>query len=831
MEPEITLEYVDQIVARCGRDRTAVIPILQAVHKQYRYLPEAALRRVCAITEITPATIESVATFFPQFRWRPAGKHTICLCDGTACHLKGAPAVYDEILKELGIGEDEDTGKDGTFTIQKVRCLGCCTLAPAVQIDGVTYGHVSADTVPGMLDDFLAHSVPTRQPIRTADRLDSVTDAEIRIGLGSCCVAGGSERIRSALDETLAAFDLNVRVKHVSCVGMCHQTPLMEVVIAGQVPRTYAKVQPEDVASLVLAHFPPRRAAGRVRAATAKWLERIYTGYGNDPIRRYAIDPAHAPVSTFLSAQRRIATEYCGEIDPTDLEEYLQRGGFRALRRCLDSGDTILNSCQRTAKIAGNHESSMMSPELCPEFIIEEIRSSGLRGRGGAGFATARKWEEVRRAVGAPKSAAGRQEAASAYVICNGDEGDPGAFMDRMMLESYPFRVIEGMLIASVAVGAHQGIFYIRAEYPLAVTRVTTAIEKCRKAGILGERVMGSPHAFDVEVREGAGAFVCGEETALIAALEGRRPTPRYRPPYPAREGLHGAPTLVNNVETLALVPWIIRHGADAFKELGTAASKGTKVFALAGKVQRGGLIEVPMGTTIRQIVEDIGGGVAAGRTFKAVQVGGPSGGCLPEKLADLPVDYETLTEAGAMMGSGGLVVLDDRDCIVEVSRYFLSFTQLESCGKCTPCRVGTKQMLEILARLCEGAGTKGDLDHLRRLAGTVKQHSLCGLGRTAPNPVLTSLAYFREEFEAHVEGRCPAHKCKALITYTITRDCIGCTKCAQRCPADAIRMAPYDVHEIDPAKCVRCGACHEVCPVHAVKSAAGRQEAASEVE
>ena len=831
MEPEITLEYVDQIVARCGRDRTAVIPILQAVHKQYRYLPEAALRRVCAITEITPATIESVATFFPQFRWRPAGKHTICLCDGTACHLKGAPAVYDEILKELGIGEDEDTGKDGTFTIQKVRCLGCCTLAPAVQIDGVTYGHVSADTVPGMLDDFLAHSVPTRQPIRTADRLDSVTDAEIRIGLGSCCVAGGSERIRSALDETLAAFDLNVRVKHVSCVGMCHQTPLMEVVIAGQVPRTYAKVQPEDVASLVLAHFPPRRAAGRVRAATAKWLERIYTGDGNDPIRRYAIDPAHAPVSTFLSAQRRIATEYCGEIDPTDLEEYLQRGGFRALRRCLDSGDTILNSCQRTAEIAGNHESSMMSPELCPEFIIEEIRSSGLRGRGGAGFATARKWEEVRRAVGAPKSAAGRQEAASAYVICNGDEGDPGAFMDRMMLESYPFRVIEGMLIASVAVGAHQGIFYIRAEYPLAVTRVTTAIEKCRKAGILGERVMGSPHAFDVEVREGAGAFVCGEETALIAALEGRRPTPRYRPPYPAREGLHGAPTLVNNVETLALVPWIIRHGADAFKELGTAASKGTKVFALAGKVQRGGLIEVPMGTTIRQIVEDIGGGVAAGRTFKAVQVGGPSGGCLPEKLADLPVDYETLTEAGAMMGSGGLVVLDDRDCIVEVSRYFLSFTQLESCGKCTPCRVGTKQMLEILARLCEGAGTKGDLDHLRRLAGTVKQHSLCGLGRTAPNPVLTSLAYFREEFEAHVEGRCPGHKCKALITYTITRDCIGCTKCAQRCPADAIRMAPYDVHEIDPAKCVRCGACHEVCPVHAVKSAAGRQEAASEVE
>jgi len=820
MEPEITLEYVDEIVARCGRDRTAVIPILQAVHKQYRYLPEAALRRVCAITEITPATIESVATFFPQFRWRPAGKHTICLCDGTACHLKGAPAVYDEILKELGIGEDEDTDKDGTFTIQKVRCLGCCTLAPAVQIDGVTYGHVSADTVPGILDDFLLQSNRARPSPLAAGETACATDAEIRIGLGSCCVAGGSEQIRRALDETLTAFDLNVRVKHVSCVGMCYQTPLMEVVIAGQVPRTYAKVQPEDVASLVLAHFPPRRAAGRVRAATAKWLDRIYTGDGNDPIRRYAIDPAHAPVSTFLSAQRRIATEYCGEIDPTDIEEYLQRDGFRALKHCLNSsansGDIIPNSCQRTAEIPGNHGSSVMSPES----IIEEIRSSGLRGRGGAGFATAQKWEEARRAVGEPK-----------YVICNGDEGDPGAFMDRMMLESYPFRVIEGMLIASVAVGAHQGIFYIRAEYPLAVTRVTAAIEKCRKAGILGERVMGTPHAFDMEVWEGAGAFVCGEETALIAALEGRRPTPRYRPPYPAEAGLHGAPTLVNNVETFALVPWIIRHGADAFKELGTASSKGTKVFALAGKVQRGGLIEVPMGTTIRQIVEDIGGGVAAGRTFKAVQVGGPSGGCLPEKLADLPVDYETLTEAGAMMGSGGLVVLDDTDCIVDVSRYFLSFTQLESCGKCTPCRVGTKQMLEILARMCEGEGKRDDLDHLYRLAHTVKQHSLCGLGRTAPNPVLTSLVYFREEFEAHVEGRCPAHKCKALITYSITQDCIGCTKCAQRCPAEAIRMAPYDVHEIDPAKCVRCGTCFAVCPVHAVKSAAGRKEAASEVE
>jgi NADH-quinone oxidoreductase subunit F len=810
MNPEIKLEYVDEIVERCGRDRTAVVPVLQALQKQYRYLPKAALRRVCEISEITPATIESVATFFPQFRRKPAGKHTLCVCDGTACHLKGAPGVYDAITDELGLGKDEDTDKDGTFTVQKVRCLGCCTLAPAVQIDGVTYGHVTANTLPEILDDFLADLTSTPRPSRPHGPSSpscppsGTSDAEIRIGLGSCCVAGGSERIRSALEETLDAFDLNVRVKHVSCVGMCHQTPLMEVVIGGRTARIYAKVQPEDVTSIVLTHFPPHGAAARVRAATAKWLERAYAGNGDDPITRYAIDPAHAPVSTFLSAQRRIATEYCGEINPTDLEEYFQRDGFRVLKRCLEGlGKTVEQPPSAVEPRAG----APVPQQLSHDAIIEEIRSSGLRGRGGAGFPTARKWEEVRRAVGAPK-----------YIVCNGDEGDPGAFMDRMILESYPFRVIEGMLIASIAVGAHLGIFYIRAEYPLAVARVTTAIDACRKAGILGERVMGSSHVFDVEVREGAGAFVCGEETALIATLEGRRPTPRYRPPYPAHQGLYGKPTLVNNVETFALVPWIMRHGADAFRNLGTPSSKGTKVFALAGKVQRGGLVEIPMGTTIRQIVEDIGGGVAPGRTLKAVQVGGPSGGCIPERLADLPVDYETLTEAGTMMGSGGLVVLDDADCMVEVSRYFLSFTQLESCGKCTPCRVGTKQMLEILARLCEGEGKKGDLDHLHRLANTVKQHSLCGLGRTAPNPVLTSLAYFREEFEAHVEGRCPAHKCKALISYSITRDCIGCTKCAQRCPADAIQMAPYDLHEIDPAKCVRCGACYEVCPSHAVK-------------
>ncbi len=783
--PEINLELVEQIVARHGRGPDAVVPILHALQRAFRYLPEAALKRVCEISEISPAAIEGVSSFFPLFRRKPAGDHTISVCDGTACHLKGAPEVYDAIAEELGLANGEDTCDDGSFTVQKVRCLGCCTLAPAVQIDNVTYGHVSPDTVPRMLDEFLAHATRAKDAAQPERRLLPVAEAEIRINLDSCCIAGGSEEVRAALDAAIAAFDLDVRVKRVSCVGMCHQVPLIEIAVPGQPQKLYAKVRPEDVSSIVLAHFQPRRAMSKVRARTARWLERLYSDDARDSLCRCGIDAAEAPVAAFLDGQRRIATEHYGVIDPSDLDEYCRSGGFLALRRCLPG-------------VSGSES---------PEALIAEVRDSGLRGRGGAGFPTARKWQEVRNADGHPK-----------YIVCNGDEGDPGAFMDRMILESYPYRVIEGMIIASIAAGAEKGIFYIRAEYPLAVARIHAALDTCAKAGILGESVLGSTHTFHVEVREGAGAFVCGEETSLIASLEGRRPTPSPRPPYPAHRGVYGCPTLVNNVETLAMVPWIIRNGASAFAALGTERSKGTKVFALAGKVRRGGLIEVPMGTPIRQIVEDIGGGALPGRTLKAVQVGGPSGGCIPISLGYLPIDYEALAGAGSMMGSGGLVVLDDTDCMVEMSRYFLSFTQLESCGKCTPCRVGTNEMLEILTRLCEGSGTNEDLERLSVLGKVMKQSSLCGLGRTAPNPALTALTYFREEFEAHVAGRCLAHKCKPFLTYTITDDCIGCTKCAQRCPSGAIQMAPYEVHEIDLEKCVRCGACYEVCPVHAVK-------------
>ncbi|MBP8130069.1 MAG: NAD(P)H-dependent oxidoreductase subunit E [Candidatus Hydrogenedentes bacterium] len=783
MTIESDIAATDRIIAACGTGRDAVIPILHAVQREFHYLPEAALRRICAMTEITAADLDSVSTFFPQFRRRPAGKHTISVCDGTACHLKGALDVHEAFLDTLGLRPGEDTDAKGEFTLQMVRCLGCCTLAPAVQVDGITYGHVTTESAPRILDDFRAQAgrglgMPPMRDGRARHR-----GGEIRIGLGSCCVAGGSGAIREVLEETRARFGLDVHIKHVSCIGMCHQTPILEVVLPGGKKFTYAKVRAEDVPEIVVSHFRPTRLFARLRASVDGWLGRVYANEPERALDRYLLPPGSAAVQDFLGVQRRIATEFSGEASPTDLLEYRARGGFAALERVIR--------------------------DRTPEAVIDVMDRSGLRGRGGAGFPTGRKWREVRHAPGMPK-----------YIVCNGDEGDPGAFMDRMLLESYTFRVIEGMLIASVAIGAEHGIFYVRAEYPLAVQRVRAALKCCEEHGILGGAVLGSGHVFHAEVREGAGAFVCGEETALIASLEGRRPAPRLRPPFPARAGLHGCPTLVNNVETFSLVPWIIEHGAEAFAAIGTERSSGTKVFALAGKVRRGGLIEVPMGLTVRQIVEEAGGGVQDGHALKAVQIGGPSGGCIPAELAHLPVDYETLASAGSMIGSGGFVVMDETDCMVEMTRYFLSFTQLESCGKCVPCRVGTKLMLEILERCCRGEATAAELAELERLAVSVKKQSLCGLGRTAPNPVLTGLAHFRQEFEEHIAGRCPAHRCKALIRYTITDACIGCTKCAQVCPSDAIKPVPYQAHEIDQGKCIRCDACYRACPVNAVEVA-----------
>jgi len=779
---ELDLTFVDQAIDEIGAGAENLLMILQAVQGHYGYLPEEALERICEITQITPASIAGVSTFYDHFRHRPAGRHTIRVCIGTACHVKGGGQIYDAFKRHLAIPEQDDTDQHKLFTVEKVACLGCCMLAPAIQVDDITYGHLTTDQVPAVLRDFLEQQkAGAQQTAGQGFAKDTESLGEIRICLDSSCVASGSGRVYEALQKAVKETAARAVVKSVGCPGMSYLAPIVEVVLAGGTSFRYAMVQPADARAIVLRHFKPKQIGREIRNGISTMLDKLLTDMTREPVTRYSVDVRDRPVAHFLRRQKHIATEHCGSIDPVDIDEYVSHDGFKALQKCIR--------------------------DLSSEEIISEIERSGLRGRGGAGYPVALKLSAVR-----------NQKSGKKFIVCNGDEGDPGAFMDRMLMESYPYRIIEGMIIAACAVGANEGYFYIRAEYPLAIERMTQALNNCRQRGFIGDEIIESGFSLDLKIMPGAGAFVCGEETALIASIEGRRGMPRLRPPYPAQSGLWGKPTLINNVETYASVPWIIRNGAEAFAELGTENSKGTKVFALAGKVDRVGLIEVPMGISVRQIIEDIGGGIAGGLQFKAVQVGGPSGGCVPAELAHLPVDYETLKEIGTMMGSGGLVALDETDCMVDIARYFLEFTQNQSCGKCTFCRIGTRRMLDILERLCNGQGVKADIEELEHLAGMIKKTSLCGLGTTAPNPVLSTIRYFRDEYEAHVEGRCPAGKCKALVVYSVTDDCIGCTLCAQHCPVDAIEMKPYEKHEIDAEKCIRCGTCKNVCPADAVE-------------
>ena len=673
----VDLRYVDEAVDRLGRAPDAVIPILQALQDHYGYLPEEALRRVCAATQITPAAIGGVSTFYDMFRHEPSGKHIVHVCHGTACHVGGAERVEDALRRHLHIPEGSDTDAARRFTIERVACLGCCTLAPVVRIEEETIGYATSEKVPGAIREFLASraSAVVAQPSVNAPTRGN-GGAEIKVCLDSCCLAKGTDRVFHALQQSLAVSGATATVKRVGCVGACYKTPMVEVAVPGQSSVTYAGMTTVQASELVQTHFRPRGLARRVSQFWTKVVDGLLVedDAAAPQVRRLAVDRADPGLHAFFDGQVHIAMEHYGRLDPLDLEEYLAHDGFVALARCL--GVESPKPETRSPKSAA----------LLPEHIITTIERSGLRGRGGAGFPTGQKWRMVQQQPGDTK-----------YVICNGDEGDPGAFMDRMILESFPYRVIEGLAIAAVAVGAHEAIFYVRHEYPQALRRVKAALAECERRGWLGDHLLGSDYPLRISIKEGAGAFVCGEETALIASVEGRRGMPRLRPPFPAQSGLWGKPTLINNVETLAMVPWIIRHGGEAFSSIGTKTSKGTKVFSLAGKVRRAGLIEIPMGTTLRHIVEDIGGGVAAGRTFKAVQIGGPSGGCVPARLADTPVDYESLRDVGAIMGSGGLVVLDDTSCMVDIARYFLQFTQNQSCGKCTFCRIGTKRMLELL--------------------------------------------------------------------------------------------------------------------------------------
>ena len=581
---------------------------------------------------------------------------------------------------------------------------------------------------------------------------------------GTGCTSNGSAKIREELARQLKANHMedDVQIVETGCFGLCAVGP---VVIVYPGAAFYSGVHADDVTDIVNEHLIKGRLVTRL----------LHTERVGEP-------PVKALTDTeFYRRQTRVALRNCGVIDPENIDEYIARDGYAALIKCLT--------------------------EYEPQQVIDMVKASGLRGRGGAGFPTGTKWQFVKNAAGDVK-----------YVCCNADEGDPGAFMDRSVLEGDPHSVIEAMTIAAYAVGGTQGYIYVRAEYPIAVDRCRIAIKQAREYGLLGKNILGTDFSFDIELRLGAGAFVCGEETALMVSVEGNRGEPRPRPPFPANKGLFGKPTLLNNVETYANITQIIRNGPDWFASMGTEKSKGTKVFALGGKIVNTGLVEVPMGTTLREIVYDIGGGIPKGKQFKAAQTGGPSGGCIPPRHLDVPIDYDKLIEIGSMMGSGGLIVMDEDTCMVDIAKFFLEFTVDESCGKCTPCRIGTKRLLEMLNKVTDGTATMEDLDKMEELCYYIKENSLCGLGQTAPNPVLSTLRYFRDEYETHIkEKRCPAKVCKKLVSYHITDACKGCTLCKRNCPVGAIEGEVRQKHVIDQSKCIKCGACMDGCRFKAI--------------
>ena len=580
----------------------------------------------------------------------------------------------------------------------------------------------------------------------------------IVVGSGSCGIAAGAGKVYSAI-ENLLLGNAQTELGVTGCIGMCYLEPIVDLYEESELKARLVKVSEKDAENIVKS----------AQTGDLSFVENLIISADDE---------------SFLSQQTRIALRHCGVIDPTDIDDYMKTDGYKAIEKVLTT--------------------------MTPEDVIETIKVSGLAGRGGAGFPTWFKWNAARQSQGEEK-----------YLICNADEGDPGAFMDRAVIESDPHNLIEGMLIGAYAIGAKEAVVYVRAEYPLAIKRLENAIAQAKAKGLLGQNILGTDFSCEMRIKAGAGAFVCGEETALIESLEGSRGMPRLKPPFPAQCGYWQKPSNINNVETFANVPWILLNGGEAFSAMGTENSKGTKVFALTGKIRKGGLVEIPMGMTLREVIYNIGGGIKNNAEFKAVQMGGPSGGCIPEELLDTVIDYKALGATGAIMGSGGMVVMDDSTCMVAMAKFFLDFTAKESCGKCVPCRIGTKRMLEILTRITEGEGKEGDIELLEELCNAIKDGALCGLGQTAPNPVLTTIRYFRHEYEAHInEKKCPAHECTNLITYSINKDkCKGCTLCAKKCPASAITGTLKTPHTIEIDKCIKCGQCRTVCKFGAVET------------
>jgi len=780
---------IDSIIDDYDRDPTNLIMILQDVQAELSYLPPEAIEQISKKLNLPQARVYAVTTFYKSFYLNPRGKHRIDICEGTACHIRGASVLMSQVSQELGIKAGETT-PDVEFSLNSVHCVGACAMGPVVVIDGVYHGNVTAGALSKEIKKCRSAekvcACPSGEDENRAviidDRIDSqekfkllqqsiartrpINEPKIMVCAGTGCLAKGSLKVAEALGRELAAANitrpLKIGLKTVGCQGFCEKGPL---VIISPENIFYNKVLAEDAAEII-----------RETIIGKKTLERLlYHEPGADHgIENYKEIP-------FFAGQERIALRNVGSVNPLDIYDYIAHGGYSALFKALHT--------------------------LQPNQVVDEVEESGLRGRGGGGFSTGAKWRTTAGVVSPVR-----------YVICNGDEGDPGAFMDRSIMEGDPHSVIEGMIICAYAVGAEHGYIYVREEYPRALKHLQSAIDQARKAGLLGQNIAGTMFSFDIKINRGTGAFVCGESTALMQSIEGKVGEPRAKYIRSAERGLFEKPTVLNNVETFVNIPVIIDRGSAWYAATGTSESPGTKVFSVVGKVKNTGLVEVPMGITLRKIIYDLCGGILSDKKFKAVQTGGPSGGCLPENKLDLPVDFDSLTREGSMMGSGGMIVMDEDTCMVDVARYFTDFLTQESCGKCAACRLGLTNLLIILEKICSGAGEPDDIEKIEKLLIVLENGSLCGLGKTAPNPVRSTLTHFKDEYLAHiVEKRCPAGVCRDLINFEITEACTGCRRCARVCPQNAISGNKKELHTIDQTLCNKCGICRATCNFDAI--------------